>query len=635
MSVIPTSRQTPSSRGTQSDSPRRTRRRRGGIGLKSLVAVCLAGGAWAAYGGLRTTTPTDAYRDALTVPVHRGNLLITVIEDGNLESSKNLDIKCQVPGSQTILEIVLDGSEVHKGDLLVRLDSSLLEDEILAQEIIQGKAEAAKISAEKSFAAASIAVEEYREGTFVQELETLQVAATVAKQNVASMENLLFYSKKMLRNGYVTHLEVESKEFAVEQARLNLGVAELKTNVLQKFTRAKMLEDLTSKRDSAEALMKSAQATEQQEANKLRRLKENLDKCIIRATQDGMVVYANDMTSSRRGGSGQEAPKVELGAQVRQYQSLLRMPDLKHMRVKTLVHESKVDQLRLGQRARIKVLDREFQGEVISIANQPEAANRMSNGVKEYATVVALDGEPIGLRPGMTADVEILVEEKKDVLALPLQCVVEMRKKRRAWVKTPTGVEMRELLLGATDDVSVEVVDGVKEGELVLLNPTAVMGWAETEEEEETSEAAQPSGPRDAAATGPGVPPDGNRGSRRERGETGTRPEGAGRYEGAGGRPDGGRPDGAPPREAGGGQEGRGAAGGRRGGRRLNFKELDKNGDGKVSLDEMPEDRRERFGRMDANSDGFIDQDEQKAMEERMRQAQEQSGRGGGPPGGQ
>ncbi|HEV3342848.1 MAG TPA: HlyD family efflux transporter periplasmic adaptor subunit [Pirellulales bacterium] len=630
MSVTSTARSL-SSRGAKSDSPRRPRGRRGGVGLKAIVAVCLAGAGWVTYGGFNATTPTDAYRGALTAPVHRGNLLITVIEDGNLESSKNLEIKCQVPGALTILEIVTDGSEVHQGDLLVRLDSSLLEDAILSQEIVQGKAEAAKISAEKSFAAASIAVDEYREGTFVQQLEELQVAATVAKQNVASMENLLFYSKKMHRSGYVTQLDVESKEFAVEQARLNLGVAELKKDVLEKFTRAKMLEDLTSKRDSAQALMKSQQATEQQESNKLRRLAENLDKCIIRAPQDGMVVYANDMTGGRRG-STQEAPKVELGAQVRQYQSLLRIPDLKHIRVKTLVHESKVDQLRVGQRAQIKVLDREFQGEVISIANQPEAANRMSNGVKEYATVVAIDGEPVGLKPGMTADVEILVEEKQDVLAVPLQCVVETRKKRRAWVKTPVGVEMRELLLGATDDVSVEVLDGLKEGELVLLNPMAVIGAAETaEQEEEESAAAQPSGPRDAAASSPGGSPDGNRGPRQDRDGAGTRPEGAGRTDTAGA----GRPDGAwgASREAGAGPERRGPPGGGR--RRLNFKELDKNGDGKVSLDEMPEDRRERFGRMDANGDGFIDQGEQKAIEERMRQAQEQGGWGGGPPGGQ
>ncbi|HEV3023272.1 MAG TPA: biotin/lipoyl-binding protein, partial [Pirellulales bacterium] len=150
----------------------------------------MAAGAWVAYDGWGRTVSPDAYRDVLTAPVRRGDLLITVVKDGNLESAKNLEIKCQVPGALTILEIAPDGSYVRQGDILVRLDSSLLEDAILAQQIVQARAQAARISAEKTFAAAKIAVDEYREGTFVQLLEQLEVAMTVAKQNLASAENL-------------------------------------------------------------------------------------------------------------------------------------------------------------------------------------------------------------------------------------------------------------------------------------------------------------------------------------------------------------------------------------------------------------------------------------------------------------
>lgn len=648
MSVSSPSR--PSSPYSMPEPSRRAGSRRGPVAVKWLVAFCLLGvSAWVAYGFVPISS-VDLYRGVLTVPVKRGDLLITVVEDGNLESAKNLDLKCQVPGSQTILEIVTDGSHVKQGDLLVRLDSSMLEDAILSQQIVQARSEAAKITAEKTFAAAKISVEEYREGTFVQAVEQLQATITMAKQNMSSAENMLFHSKRMYSFGYVSELDVESKEFALEQARLNLGVAELKKDVLQKFTRAKMLEDLISKRDSAEALMKSQQAAAQQESSKLKRLEDNLDKCVIRAPYDGMVVYANDMSGGRRG-RDQGGPKIELGAQVRQFQAILRMPDIKHMQVKVLVHETKVDQLRRGQRARIVVQDRDFQGEVVSIANQPEAASRQSENVKEYATIVAMDGEPEGLKPGMTADLEILVEQKKGVLAVPVQCVVDTRRKHRAWVKMSTGIEPRELVLGATDDISVEIVDGLKEGEQVLLNPRAVMGPEETVEPadaEKTLEQAKPDKAKPEKATP-------------EKGEAGQRsgPPGERRADGGGPAGDqraqrgdnqsgsaGDRQNGAGPRDATAPDESAGEArGGRPGGgqgrpgggrRRLNFKELDKNGDGKVSIDEMPEDRRERFGRMDANGDGFIDQEEQKAMEDRMRQAQQQGGWGGGaPPGAQ
>ncbi|HEX7450532.1 MAG TPA: HlyD family efflux transporter periplasmic adaptor subunit [Pirellulales bacterium] len=606
--------------------PRPARKRRANSGwakwLVALLAVLsLGAAARVGYDWYGSAAPGDLYRDALTTPAMRGDLLILVSEEGNIESARNVEIKCQVPGPLTILEIVPDGSVVHQGDVLVRLDGSYLEDALLAQEVVKSKAEAAKIAAERTFNAAQIAVDEYRLGTFVQEMKQLEADITVAKQNQASAENQLAYSEKMYRSGYVTRLDVESKQFAVEQSRLTRAVAERKKFVLEKFTSAKMLQDLISQRDAAEALMNSAVGTFTHEVNKLNRYAGQLEKCTIVASQDGMVVYANDTGGGRRGG-GQE-PKIEQGAQVNQFQSILKLPDLRQMQVKTLVHEDKVDELRVGMRARIRIRDAEFQGEIKSIANQPEATSRWSNNVKEYATIIKLDGEPEGVKPGMSAAVDILVGMRPDVIMVPVQCVADVGGKPRAWVKTDDGVEQRDLALGRTDDTYVEVVDGLKEGEPVLLNVTKQVAML-----------PQSSGPVEAAK----VDADERFGTSRTAGG------GPGAAGGGEGRPGDGRPSGGPPGggqwgeggERGGGQGGGGQGGGGRGRggagggrRRLNFKELDKNGDGKVSLEEMPEDRRERFGRMDTNGDGFIDQDEQKAMAERMRQFQQQGGRGG------
>src|SRR6185437_1801045 len=192
--------------------------------------------------------------------------------------------------------------------------------------------------------------------------------------------------------------DVESKEFGVEQARLDVEVAELTKEVLENFTRAKTLEELTSKRDSAEALMNSEIAAFTKESNQLKPLQDQLADCTIAAPQDGMVVYAND-----RSNPFQQGPKIDLGAQVNQFQAIVRLPDLKNMQVKALVHESKIEQLRLGMRALIKIQDREFQGEITSISNQPEATNFFVGNAKEYATLIKIDGEPAGLKPGMTA----------------------------------------------------------------------------------------------------------------------------------------------------------------------------------------------------------------------------------------
>ena len=67
-------------------------------------------------------------------------------------------------------------------------------------------------------------------------------------------------------------------------------------------------------------------------------------------------------------------------------------------------------------RARIRILDRELQGTLAGIANQPEPSGWWSGNIKEYATTVRIDGNPDGLRPGMTAECEILVDHLKDVM---------------------------------------------------------------------------------------------------------------------------------------------------------------------------------------------------------------------------
>lgn len=605
--------------------------------------LALGGAGYVAYARYYSGADAEDAGRMLITQVKKGDLLITVTEDGNVESANNVELKSKVPGSNTILEIVPDGSHVKKDDQLVRLDSWSIEEQITTQEIAVAKAEAAKITSDKNFAAAKIAVDEYREGTFVQEMQQYEADITVARQNLSSAKNLLHYSLKMHRKGYVTQLDVESKQFAVEQAELNLAVAERKKDVLAKFTKAKMMEELTSKRDSAEALMKSDLAAYEKETKTLERLKQQFEACTINAPQDGMAVYANDMSSGRRGESG---PKIDLGAQVNQFQAILRLPDLKNMQVKTLVHETKVDQLRLGMRARIKIQDREFQGEVTSIANQPEAGGFFSSGAKEYGTVVKIEGEPEGLKPGMTAEVEMLVAEKKGVLQIPVQCVVESGGKFHAFVKTLKGIERRDLMLGGTNDAVIEVIDGLKEGEKVLQNPRAdVPGASEETDVEEAVDVNKRFGAARTPAEqvvggaagrpvpgggGPGVGGPGVGGP-----SNGAPGEGGGRRRGQGGETPGGPGGGFGAGPGGGGPGGGGQGGGGQGGNRRprTFKEMDKNGDGKITVDELSERQQQFFAMMDANGDGFVDEAEHKANQERMRQRMQQGGFGGGQGG--
>ncbi len=319
---------------------------------------------------------------------------------------------------------------------------------------------------------------------------------------------------------------------------------------------------------------------------------------------------------------------------VRESQALVRLPDLAKMQVKVSIHESRVDQLRPGMPARIVIQGQDYSGRILNIANQPQPGSWFSANVKEYATTVSIEGATAGLKPGMTAKVTILVNDLPSVLALPVSSVVEQRGGFFCWVKSPKGPERRPLKLGSTNDKLIEVADGVKEGEEVYRNPRAMIEEARQEQpfEKQTPDTKFPEGA--AASEGERAVKDAKAAGGDARGPAASTAAGApgataasakdGPAEAKGGPGAPGAP-GDGPRS---GEGPRSKDGKRAGGRgSFDFMQFDKNGDKKLSKDELPERMQANFDRMDTNGDGFLDASEIAAM-------RRQAGGGAGGPGG-
>lgn len=423
----------------------------------------------------------------MTHTVRRENLIVTVTDDGELQSASNVDVKCEIAGGSTILWIIPDGTVVEANQKIVELDSSGIEEQLAAQTGIYEKALAAQIKATEDAAAAEIAVKEYVEGTYLKDLQEVESLITIAQENMRSAQNVLDHTERMARKGFATPLQVEADEFAVKRAKLDLEFAQTSKKVLEDFTYKKTTKGLEATRDAALALARSELANVELEKAKLEKLKKQLEKCVIYAPKAGMVVYYAER--SRFGSSNSQ---IEEGAPVRERQTIIQLPDLTQMLAKVPIHESKVEQVHPGQRVYLQVLDREFQGSVTSIANQPESKSFFAAKVKEYPAEVRIEGDCEGLRPGMTAEVEILIANLENVLTIPVSAVVVKGTQFFGFVKTPTGPEKRELLLGLSNDKFVEVKDGVAEGEEILMNPRAVMadqlnGESEEDKENESS----------------------------------------------------------------------------------------------------------------------------------------------------
>ena len=598
----------------------RPTRRLGMLALGGLFVAALMLLGWQRYGqgGASETKPkgtTINAGGALTHTVGKSRLLITVVAAGNMESAKNIDVKCQVAGGAAILWIVPDGKEVQEGELLVKLDSSSIEDQLNAQKINLGKAHASKIQAEENFGAAELAVQEYAEGTFVKELQIAEANINIAQENLRSSENLLEHTRKMSRKGFTTSLQVEADEFAVERSKLELDSAKTSKSVLEKFSRKKMLKELEAKREAARALVTSEQAGFDLEQSKLKRLERQLLNCEIKAPQNGIVIYANEQGGGGRGFSSGSGVKIEEGATVRESQTILRLPDLGNMQCKMTVHESKVERLRIGMPANVRISDREFQGKIISIANQPEPGSWMNANLKEYATIVKIDGEADGLKPAMTAEVEVLVADLADVFTVPVSCIVEQGGKFNVWVVTGLNqFERRTLVVGMTNDKLFEIKDGLKEEDVVLLNPRAVVDEARKEEPRTGALDVDPNKKFGSAAlkTEPNAPKHGSGDDKKV------------------------AKDEAPPA---GDASGARKAGPRRPPSVAEFLKSDADKDGKISKSEAPAGPMQQFfDNNDADKDGFLNETEVKAMVERMKAFSRPPEGGGGPsaaPGGQ
>ena len=415
--------------------------------------------------------------EVLKYKVNKMKLPVTVMDRGSLESSNNKDVINEVEGSTTIISITEEGKLVKKGDLVCELDSAGLRDQLTNQEITTKRAEADLEQAKKTLEVAEIGVREYIEGTFPESEQSAEGQIKLAESELIRAQERLEWSDRMLQIGYVTQSANMSDRLTLQRAEFSLREAETKLKVLRIYTKEKQLKELQATVEKARSDMYARQSTYELEKEKEQKLKAQIEKCKLYAPADGLVVYANEQ--NRFGGSNQAL--IEEGAAVRERQAIFRLPDISKMRVNTKVHESMVDKVKVGMKARIRVeaFPDQLTGTVESVQPLPDPSSFFSSDIKVYTTQVAIDNPLTSLRPGMSAEVEILVTQLDDVLAIPVMAILQFEGKDHVYVSKPDGWDRREIKLGISNDKLIEVKDGLLPGDEVALSPLALMSEQE------------------------------------------------------------------------------------------------------------------------------------------------------------
>ncbi|MFK8115447.1 MAG: efflux RND transporter periplasmic adaptor subunit [Rubripirellula sp.] len=439
-------------------------------------AVVVAGliGIIAAAGFVASRPSTSNASDSLlTHTISRANLTVSVTEQGTLESSNNTEVKCKVRGFSLVTFVVPAGTVVEKGQELVRLDTKVIEEQHSLTKTNTFIAEATLAQTQANVEKARISIEAYEKGRFRSQLQGLEKELAAHKRNLRTARKMRERSETLFRQGYATELEVEGNAFTVTQAELELKVKETEIRVLKDFTRKMQLETLNGNKTASESKLAADEAGLAMEVKRRDRAAQELDDCVIRAEKSGLVIYPS-------AASWKTTPDITEGATVRKDQVLLLMPDLTQMQVKLGIHESVIDRVRPGIKAVVTLPDRTLEAKVSEVASVTKPAGWWTGNVVKYDTVIELPSDA-GLKPGMSAEVDVILAVHENILTIPVAAVVETEEGEFCWVQSQDGPQRRVLELGDSNDVFIEIVAGLNEGEEVILNPTALVEEAEND----------------------------------------------------------------------------------------------------------------------------------------------------------
>ncbi len=334
-------------------------------------------------------------------------------------------------------------------------------------------------------------------GAASQDLKRLNDSITLADSRLKRAEDTLAWTVKLREKQYVSSDELLADELDRDSLKIQKEQAAISLELFKLYDFPKQVEQLLSnyieagrqlERTYAQCRSRLAQAQVKlsmaksrfdEQAEQVKELEQQIEYCVIKAKAPGLVVYGtggeSDIFRAMRGGRGMGSGMIAEGEIVTEGQVIISMPDTASMVAEIGVHETEVDKIRPGQAATIIMdafPDKVLQGEVLEVAPLPdEQRGWMNPDLKVYKTLVKIDGSHDFLRSRMSCKVNILVEHLEDVILVPIQVVSNRSGKKVCYVMTSQDPAERTVRTGSFNDTFVQIIEGLQEGEEVLLNP--------------------------------------------------------------------------------------------------------------------------------------------------------------------
>ena len=387
--------------------------------VAGVAFIVLIGCAFGIAAALRPNRQIDASKLAA---VERGDLARSVVATGKIEPLAKVDVKSKASG--IVEKIFADyGDRVKQGQVLVELDKEQLRAQVAEARANLQAAEAAVQSAQATFE---------RNVVDAQGPDLPFLKSTAERNRKLAAEGLI--SASLLDDGEKAYQMALNKQLSAQR---NVAVSR------------------------AEVARAKAQVAQMQAA--LDNAEEYLRNSTIVSPMDGLVlsrdVEVGDAISSI----------LILGSQAT---NIMTLGDVSEVYVKGKVDEADISKVYLGQLARISVeslKEKKFLGKVTKIS--PLGVEK--DNVTTFEVRVSIQNPTGELKANMSANAEIILEEKQKVLMVPEAAVI-YDKDRRTSLETPdpgskTGRRKLSVKLGISNGVKTELVEGLKEGQQVIL----------------------------------------------------------------------------------------------------------------------------------------------------------------------
>jgi HlyD family secretion protein len=399
---------------------------------------------------------------------------VAVRETGIVEPDKQVEVKSKVAGQLAELAVEA-GDFVKKGDLIARLTVPEVEaqrDQVRAQlDAARARLRQARLTLEQNPTLVNSQITQAEAS-----LRAAEAALQEAQARRKDAERVYENKRRLFEmGGYVSQNEVDTAQSAIDVARHQEASAAERVSEQQAAltaARARQTEVALNR-----ARVTEAEAAVRQIQDSLTEIESRLGDAVIRAPCSGVILSrlvreGEVITAVSYYGSG--APLVIIG-------------DVSTMLVKVNLNEVDIAKVALGQTVEVKadaLRDRTFKGRVSRIAPASAAQSGVPGqdaSIVRFPVEVTVIGDHSGLKPGMTANVEIACKSARGVLWVPNDAVFE--KSGKHYVAVPTGrkdrkgqekAEDRRVEIGLVNDMRTEIKSGLKAGEKVELGKSGI-----------------------------------------------------------------------------------------------------------------------------------------------------------------